>query len=191
MFAARRCSVQLVLLTLMQKLSYRESWNIYTGNSIDSALKFIITLELTRLSIFVTLADAHRTSSSSDSLSTTSESCEVHDLPAGCTAEMLTLIFEDEKFTGIAGAKVVDVELVDDSHAIITFSSHEGFEYYWSFACSDLLCFVFYFVFFVKFCSVAMVFWLLLSFQVLVLMCFLHFSILNVCGFSKSTFQFR
>jgi hypothetical protein len=42
---------------------------------------------------------------------------------------MLALIFENVKLTGVTDAKVVGVEFVDDSHAILTFSSHEGIVY--------------------------------------------------------------
>ena len=74
----------------------------------------------------VSFADSHQTSSSGNSQSTPSAACEVYNIPAGCSAEKLTLLFENERITGVADAKVVNVELVDDSHAIVTFSSHEG-----------------------------------------------------------------
>lgn len=79
------------------------------------------------ITLFVSVADSHQEFSSGDSHSTTSAACEVYDFPAGCTAEMLQLIFENRKFTGVAGAKIVDIQFIDDSHAIITFSSHEGY----------------------------------------------------------------
>lgn len=53
---------------------------------------------------------------------------EVTDIPSGLDGDKLTMIFESRRFTGVNGAKVLNVEFNDDdpSVALITFSTIEG-----------------------------------------------------------------
>jgi len=68
---------------------------------------------------------------SADSDSALPNACEVHNIPPDCTEEKLTMIFENKRFTRVAGATVVGVKFMDKScsRAIVTFSSPEGYCY--------------------------------------------------------------
>ena len=63
-----------------------------------------------------------------ESESEKSAAIEVTNIPADCTAERLTAMFENKRYTGVDDAEVVSVQFIDESHSqgIITFSDPSG-----------------------------------------------------------------
>ena len=53
---------------------------------------------------------------------------EIVNIPGGCTKEKLTMVLENKRYTGVAGAIVEKIELSEDrpSVALVTFSDPEG-----------------------------------------------------------------